>query len=270
MVANPRVNQGAAVLITSLGTALEMGVAKDRLIYVWGGAQASESRDYLQRDQYHRSHAQEAALRAEVGLIEEEDATAAFDFIELYSCFPSVPKMARRALGLTEDALLSVAGGLSFFGTPWNNYMTHAAASLVRLLRSKADSLALLYGEGEFVTQHHALVLSSKPNLAPMMDAYNVDAIANAERAAVPRLRLEYEGRAAIETYTIIYRRDGQPDFGTVIARTPAGERLMVRVAADDTATLRRLTDLDTQPIGAEGHVEPTVDGLLHWQSIHS
>lgn len=270
VIANPRVNQGAAVLITSLRTALEMGVAKDRLIYIWGGAAASESRDYLQRDQYQRSHAQEAALRAAVGLIEEEDATATFDFIELYSCFPCVPKMARRALALTEDARLSVAGGMSFFGAPLNNYMTHAAASLVRSLRSKADSFALLYGQGEFVTRHHALVLSSRPNPAPMMDAYNVDAIANAERADVPRLRLEYRGRAALETYTIIYRRDGEPEFGTVIARTPAGERLMARVAADDTETLRRLTDLDTQPIGVEGHVEATADGLLAWQSSRS
>lgn len=270
VVANPMVNQGAAVLITSLHTALEMGVAKDRLIYIWGGAAASESRDYLQRDQYQRSHAQEAALRAAVGLIEEEDAAAKFDFIELYSCFPCVPKMAGRALGLTEDVRLSVTGGLSFFGAPLNNYMTHAAASLVRSLRTKADSFALLYGLGEFVTKHHALVLSSKPNPAPMMDAYNVDAIAEAGRANVPRLRLEYRGRAAIETYTIIYRRDGQPEFGTVIARTPAGERLMARVMADDADTLSMLTDLDTQPIGAEGHVESTADGLLGWQSIRS
>jgi acetyl-CoA C-acetyltransferase len=55
-----------------------------------------------------------------------------------------------------------------------------------------------------------------------------------------------------------------------VIARTPAGERLMARVAADDTETLRRLTDLDTQPIGVEGHVEATADGLLAWQSSRS
>ena len=40
--------------------------------------------------------------------------------------------MARRTLGLDEDFEPSVTGGLSFFGAPMNNYMTHAAAAMVR------------------------------------------------------------------------------------------------------------------------------------------
>src|SRR5437588_7814721 len=51
MVANPTVNMGAAVLITSLAKARAAGIAEDRLIYVWGGASAEEQRHYLIRDQ---------------------------------------------------------------------------------------------------------------------------------------------------------------------------------------------------------------------------
>src|SRR5246127_3680690 len=47
MVANPTVNMGAAVLLTSLAKARAAGVPEDRLIYVWGGASAEEPRDYL-------------------------------------------------------------------------------------------------------------------------------------------------------------------------------------------------------------------------------
>ena len=82
-----------------------------------------------------------------------------FDAIELYSCFPCVPKMARRTLGLGPDVQPTVTGGLTFFGAPLNTYMTHAAIAMVRKLRKKGK-LGLLYGQGGFVTKHHGLVLS--------------------------------------------------------------------------------------------------------------
>src|SRR5450432_4411767 len=49
MVANPTVNMGAAVLLTSLAKARAAGIAEDRLVYVWGGASAQEPPDYLIR-----------------------------------------------------------------------------------------------------------------------------------------------------------------------------------------------------------------------------
>src|SRR5579864_1231109 len=52
MVANPSVNMGGAVLMTSLAKARSAGIAEDRLIHVWGGASAEEPRDYLERDQF--------------------------------------------------------------------------------------------------------------------------------------------------------------------------------------------------------------------------
>ena len=59
MVANPTVNMGGAVLMTSLAKARAAGIAEDRLIHVWGGASAEEPRDYLIRDQFFESHAAE-------------------------------------------------------------------------------------------------------------------------------------------------------------------------------------------------------------------
>ncbi|MCY1367172.1 hypothetical protein D9M69_540960 [compost metagenome] len=47
MVANPLVNMGAAVLLTSVGHARELGIPEDRWVYVWDGAAAREPRDYL-------------------------------------------------------------------------------------------------------------------------------------------------------------------------------------------------------------------------------
>src|SRR6202163_3456881 len=98
MVANPTVNMGSAVLMTSLAKARAAGISEDRLIHVWGGASAEEPRDYLIRDQFFESHPQNAVLKAVMDLAGGDGK--AFDAIELYSCFPCVPKMARRTLGL--------------------------------------------------------------------------------------------------------------------------------------------------------------------------
>lgn len=109
MVANPLVNQGAAVLITSLARAREAGVPEAKMVHLLGGAAASEPRDFMARDQFSRSHAQDAVLEAAQAL-----APSGFDALELYSCFPCVPKMARRALGLGRDLIPTVTGGLTF------------------------------------------------------------------------------------------------------------------------------------------------------------
>jgi acetyl-CoA C-acetyltransferase len=263
MVANSQVNQGAAIIVTSLAHALELGIPRERLIYPWCGAAAKEPRHYLERDQYARSHAQDAVFES---LLDQVGGIERFALIELYSCFPVVPKLARRTLGLPATAPLTCTGGLSFFGAPLNNYMTHAAAALVRGLREQPGKLALLYGQGEFVTKHHAIVLGSLPPERDLLNPdYSVQDIADARRGPVPPLVLEYAGKASLETFTIVYQRDGRPEFGAVLGRTPEGGRLMARVDAGNIATLAMLTDQDKSPVGSLGEVSSGADGLLRW-----
>src|SRR3982075_2079668 len=109
MVANPTVNMGGALLLTSVAKAREAGIPEDRLIYAWGGASAEEPRDYLIRDQFFESHPQNAVLKAIMDLVEGDGKK--FDAIELYTCFPCLPKMARRTLGLGPDVQPAVTGG---------------------------------------------------------------------------------------------------------------------------------------------------------------
>jgi acetyl-CoA C-acetyltransferase len=153
MVANPTVNMGGAVLMTSLAKARAAGVPEDKLVYPLGGASAEEPRDYLLRDQFFESHPQNAVLKSVMELVGGDGRT--FDAIELYSCFPCVPKMARRTLGLGGDVQPTVTGGLTFFGAPLNTYMTHAACAMVRRLRNGAR-LGLLYGQGSAARGHKA------------------------------------------------------------------------------------------------------------------
>ncbi len=250
MVANPMVNQGAAVLLTSLALARCAGIAENRLVHVWGGAYANEPRDFLARDQYQRCHAQDVVLQAAARM-----AGGDFDAMELYSCFPCVPKMARRALGLDESVQPSVTGGLTFFGAPLNNFMTHAACAMVRRVRSGAR-LGLLYGQGEFVTKHHALVLGAAPPAVPPGEwPSDMQAYADARRGEVPMLDEAPSGLACLESFTIIYERDGSTRHGVVMLRTRSGGRALAMVTADDRATLSLLTDDARTPVGLYGCV---------------
>src|SRR6267154_2771731 len=192
MVANPTVNMGGALLMTSLAKARAAGVPEDRIVYAWGGASAEEPRDYLVRDQFYQSHPQNAVLKAVMDLVEGDGKK--FDAIELYSCFPCVPKMARRTLGLGADVRPTVTGGLTFFGAPLNSYMTHAACAMVRKLRNGAK-LGLLYGQGGFVTKHHALVLSRQAPQHALSQDTSVQAEADRHRGAVPDFVTEASGK---------------------------------------------------------------------------
>jgi acetyl-CoA C-acetyltransferase len=261
MVANMQVNQGAAVILTSLAAARAVGIPDDRLVFVWGGAAARERGDYLQRDHYHGSVAQDAVLEAVGGR-----APDGFDALELYSCFPCVPKMARRTLGLPEDVTPTVTGGLTFFGAPMNDYMTHAAVAMTRRLRE--GGTGLLYGQGEFVTKHHGLVLADRP--APdggrALEDVSVQATADARRGAVPAFVEAATGQAVLETHTVLYDRDGAPTHGVAIVRTTDGARALARVPADDVDTLAALTDPDAFAIGRTGTLRAGGDGVLDWR----
>ena len=262
MVANPTVILGAAILVMSLAKAKAMGIPADRIIYIWGGTGAHEPRDYLDRDHYYESHAQAAVLEAAMSIADGR----IFDALELYSCFPCVPKMARRALGLSPDVQPTVTGGLSFFGAPLNNYMTHATCAMVRRLR-QGELLGLLYGQGEFLTKHQVVVLSSQEPERPIISCSpSVQVEADRRGSAVPQFKADATGTASLETFTITYNQNSSVNHGVVILRTVDGSRAIARVPANDEQTLHRLVDLDQSPIGIEGMLKANANGISVWR----
>jgi acetyl-CoA C-acetyltransferase len=262
MVANPMVNMGGAVLLTSLAKARAAGIPEHRLVYPIGGASAEEPRDYLIRDQFYESHPQNAVLNAAMDLAGGDGR--AFDAIELYSCFPCVPKMARRTLGLGADVQPTVTGGLTFFGAPLNTYMTHAACAMVRRLRDGAN-LGLLYGQGGFVTKHHALVVARTPPRQQLSQDSSVQAVADRNKGAVPEFVTAAEGKGKVESFTVLFGRNGEVEHGVVMLRTEQDTRTLARVPARDAATLARLMDQDRTPVGALGAITMAPDGVPEW-----
>jgi acetyl-CoA C-acetyltransferase len=266
MVANSSVNQGAGFLVASLAEARRRGLPEDRLIYVGMGAAAKEPPSILRRDRYTGSVSMETSINRTLAL---NGMTAQdFDFVELYSCFPCVPKMARRTLGWPVDRPATVFGGLTFGGGPIANYMSHAIVSMVEKLR-REGRYGFLFANGGFATDNHCIVLGKEPIAAASFPQdFDYQAEAEAKRGPVPDLVEDYAGPATIESYTVFYGRDGAPRAGVVVARTPEGRRTLAHVDVGDTAMLAFLTDGAKEPVGTAGEVVALGDGRFGWQSL--
>jgi acetyl-CoA C-acetyltransferase len=246
LTANPYVNQGAAMLVADDDTARSLRVREAKWVHVAGAAGADEPADPRARVAYDRSAALEHCLER-VGLLTGTTAED-YDFVELYSCFPSMPKLVLRTLRDLRPQPVSVAGGLTFFGGPGSNYLTHGIAAMVERLRA-GGGIGLVQGVGMFMTKHHAVVLSDRPR----GEGYASDA----DVPTLPGIDVvdDYEGPGIIETYTVMYARDGAVERGVVIGRGVDGSRFAARVEAADAAALRDQAEADRNPVGFAGIV---------------
>lgn len=253
MVANASVNQGAAFIATSVAEARRRGIDESRWIYVGNGAAAHETNSPMQRDRYDRSASMQVSIKTALALnaVTPDD----LDCVELYSCFPCIPKLARRVINWPVDRPATVFGGLTFGGGPIGNYMSHAIASMVDRLRTTRGT-GLLFANGGYATHNHSIVISAQPLAAAHFPkSFDYQAAADAARDAVPPLDRDYLGPATIETFTVFHRRDGKMRAGVVVSRTPAGARTLAHVAGGDAATLARLVSPDGTPVGQSGQI---------------
>lgn len=267
MVANSAVNQGAALILTSLGMARENGIPEDRLVFVGRGASAHEDEDFLARDSYAASPAMAVSIRKtmELNQLSAED----LDFVELYNCFPCVAKMARRVLGWPLEKLPSVYGGLSFGGGPIGNCMMHAAVVMTQKLR-KGGRHGLIFANGGFATHNHTIVISRQMTEGLFPQNFDYQDEADSKRGTIPPFDEDYVGPGRIEAYTVPYGRDGSPRYGIIVGRSPDGARFLCRVPPEDEATLGFLVSGATEPVGTEGVAIPGEGGYVVWRRAMS
>ena len=129
MNSNNMVDQGAALILTSVGKAEQLQIPRDRWVFPYAGTDAHDTYLIGERASFSGSPAIRIAGRRVLELtglgIDDIDA------VDVYSCFPSAVQVAARELGLALDdpaRPLTVTGGLPFFGGAGNNYSTHAIA----------------------------------------------------------------------------------------------------------------------------------------------
>jgi acetyl-CoA C-acetyltransferase len=200
---------------------------------------------------YHRVPALEVTIRG----VQEITGTSVddYDVVELYSCFPAMPKLTRRALGRGPDDAISVTGGLSFFGGPGSNYLTHSLAAMVERIRADGGT-GLVHGVGMFNTKHHAVVLADHPRDDGGYPAPGHDLGVTRPPVAAPvPVDEAYAGPGEILTCTVMFDRDGRPERGAVIGTGVGGERFAAKVDARDD-TLGELIS-GSEPVGRVGTV---------------
>jgi len=221
LVSNQNVDQGAGLILCSVAKAEALGIPRDGWIFLHGAADAHDHWYVSNRSDLHSSPAMRVAGRAALdlaGLGVDELA-----HVDLYSCFPAAVQIGATELGLGLDRQLTVTGGMAFAGGPWNNYTMHGIATMAGVLRDDPGSYGLCSANGGFITEHSFCVYSTEP---PRAGAFR-HAEPQDEVDALPRRDLvdDHDGPVEVESYTVMFDRDGNPTNGIVAGLTPGGQR---------------------------------------------
>jgi acetyl-CoA C-acetyltransferase len=249
MIAQDSVNQGAALLLTSVAKARELGIPEDRWVFMHGAAQGTDV-DVSVRPTPGTSVVAGSVLDKALGMA--GCTPADIDLIDIYSCFPCAVSEISDHLRLPADGSvpLTLTGGRPFFGGPGNNYSMHGIAEMVWQLRKAPGQIGLVHANGGFLTKHAAGIFSCVPSTIDWASAdtqISPDATKRCERANNPET-------GVVISYCINFYK-GAPATVIVLAETDAGQRFVCSTAPTDNNTAQRILAAD--PTGARVAVVP-------------
>ena len=252
MNSNNNVEQGAAVVLCSAAAATAAGISRDRWVFIHAGADAHDHWFISERQDLHSSPAIAlAGARAmELAGVGPDDLA----HVDLYSCFPSAVQIAARELGLGLDRQLTVTGGMSFAGGPWNNYVTHSIATMADVVRNDPGSMGLVSGNGGYLTKHSFALYSTRPPTADFRWENCQTAVDELPRRSAVS---GHTGDATVETYTVVFGRDGA-ETALAACLTADGRRAWTR--STDPAVMDELQSREC--VGDTVHVD--ADGTMH------
>lgn len=231
------VDMGAAVLVTDAATARQWGLGPDEVAYIGGWADAHEVWYLSERTQVHTAPGLVAcAETALAGAGVTLDEVGAFD---LYACFPSSIEVARDSFGLAPDdhRPLTLTGGLQYHGGPGSNYVTHAVANTVDWLRAGQGEVAVVHGNGYFLTKQAVGVYTRRPPSTAPTPVDGLQERLDRLSTTVP-VEAAVTGPGTILAYTVPYDREGRPGDGVMVVDVgDARSGPRHTVARTDTAT---------------------------------
>jgi acetyl-CoA C-acetyltransferase len=196
MVAQDAVDVAAALVLTTAGTARDLGIAADKMIWLAGAAEASEP-VISERANLSGSDAQAFAVSA---ALDQAGITAAdLGPVDIYSCFPCAVFAATDSMGVPVRALgdYTLTGGLSFFGGPGNCYALHSLTAMVQALRKDGSKPAMVTANGGVMSKQAVGIYNAAQPVRPWTGA-----VATGYQAAPVELDHEPSGKARILTFT--------------------------------------------------------------------
>ncbi len=156
------VDQAAALVLCSVGTARDHGVPPDRWVFPRVGLDSSSAVSLLARRHPHRWPAMGELGRA--AALHLGRPVADCEVVEVYSCFPSAVRVQQRELALDPGAVPTVTGGMAFAGGPFNNFVLQATVAVVERLRGQAGAQGLVTTVSGLLTKPGLAVWSSRPD----------------------------------------------------------------------------------------------------------
>lgn len=159
------VNLASALILTSTRTAQALGVPSSKWIYPLGGAGTQDSAEFWHRPDFYSSPSISRSIDTALSL--SQTSKQELDLIDIYSCFPIVPKIAATHLGLpiTGGKPLTLLGGLTSFGGAGNNYSMHALTEMTRQLRAGKGKKGLVLCNGGVLSYQYVVVLSTQERI---------------------------------------------------------------------------------------------------------
>jgi len=239
MNSNNMVDQGAALVLTSVEKATYLQIPTDRWVFPYAGTDAHDTYAISERAEFNQSPAIRTAGRRALELAGKNIDDIAL--IDVYSCFPSAVQVAASELGLPcgdPDRPLTVTGGLTFAGGPWNNYVSHSIATMAEQLVSAPGQLGLITANGGYLTKHSFGIYGTEP---PEHE-FRWEDVQSAVDAEPSRTALvEWSGTGTVETWTTPFNRDGAAEKAFLAVRTPDDVRTLAVIAdpSDADATVR-------------------------------
>ena len=224
------VNQAAALLFCSAGTAAQLGVPTDRWVFPLVGLESGHAVSLLRRSAPHTWPAMALLGEAAAGRIGRPVAEA--ELIEVYSCFPAAVRVQQRMLGLAPSSTPTVTGGMAFAGGPFNNFVLQSMVPVIRALRAEPGSLGVVTTVSGLLTKPGLGVWSARPDGRPplLADLGGASASATGVLDVVETLG-GYQGEATVATYTVTF--DGMVPVRTVAVCDTDDGRRCVAVAED-------------------------------------
>ena len=240
MVAREQVNLGAAVLLTTVGAARELGVPQEKWVYLHGYAHAAEPMVMARQD---LGKAPAMALTYQRALACAGVEVDQIRYMDIYSCFPIAVFTAIEALGIspTDPRGLTLTGGLPYFGGPGNNYSMHGIVELAARLRADRGALGMVGANGGLLSTHAVGIYSTAPR--PWHTCDSGDLQAQVDAMTPPAFTDTPQGWGQVETYTVLYDKAG-PTHVVVVGRLEATNQRFLALAGDPDAT-RRFIDQD-------------------------
>ena len=207
LISQWNVDQAAALILTTVATARELGIEESNWVFPLAIVESNAVIPLPERAELHRWPA--AHLVAATAL---EAAGVALDEIgpvDLYSCFPAAVEVQAREIGFSQNRDLTLTGGMTFGGGPFNNYSLQGAAAMVRVLQS-ADgrTIGLTSAVSGLLTKPAVTVWSNRAPLAPFAA---ID-VTEAALSATDRVVVEPEaiGSGVVVGATVIPDRSGE------------------------------------------------------------